>query len=184
MDATGVGFNGGGDTRGCRARTTSNTGGARVLGSRVVGIEPEHVYCVVIPDRENENHSSLERVTHSDKTTLLGEGVGITESGLLRSAEVVGDRVTGDTRDLGLRVGDDHVVLDVETLDLVEVSGVGTIISEELGNNRERLGGVDSLTRSVEGEVAHTVGVEIASSLITGSRAVDTRSTALCLFID
>lgn len=87
-------------------------------------------------------------------------GVGVAEHLLLGSAVVLSNGVARDTCNSGLRVGNDHAVLDVEALDLVQISAG---ISEELGNDGELGVGIDGLARSIEGGVTLAVRVEIAS---------------------
>ena len=88
-----LGLNSGGDTRVSRARATSDTRGRGVRGRGVVGVEPEHVDGVVVPEGEDEDHTRLESVTHLCNTALGREVVRVTEEGLLGSAEVVRDGV-------------------------------------------------------------------------------------------
>jgi hypothetical protein len=64
---------------------------------------------------------------------------------------------------------DDYAVLDVDTVDLREGAGGGIVASDELSDDGQLLGGVDGLVWSVEGGVAHTVSVEIATIGITVS---------------
>ena len=57
MRVGGGGFNVSGNTRGSRAGTTSNTGLGSIGGRGVVGVKPEHVGCVIVPDREDEDNT-------------------------------------------------------------------------------------------------------------------------------
>lgn len=118
---------------------------------------------MVIPDGHDENHTLLERSTHGSKTALSRKLVGVTESSLLGGAERVGDGVAGDAGDGGLRVRNDDTVLNIESLDLGKGAGGGAVGGDELGDDSEDLGGVNSETSTVEVSVAHSVGVEIAS---------------------
>ena len=77
-----------GDTGGCGARSTGNTRGGGTAGGGVVGVEPEHVGCVVIPNGENENDTTSEGLTEDLEATLALEGGGITEGSLERAARV------------------------------------------------------------------------------------------------
>ena len=125
---------------------------------------------MIIPERHNEDHSLLEGVTHDLKTTELLEAVGVVEDGLLSVTEVVGDRVVArDTGNGGDGVLDDLAVLNVDAADLSEVTGLGAVGSEELGNDGDGLGGVDGETGAEEGLVAHAEGVEVASVLVAES---------------
>lgn len=62
---------------------------------------------------------------------MVGEGVVITESVLLGSAELGGNEVSGDTANIRGRVGDHHSVLNVQTLDLAESAGVSAVLGDE-----------------------------------------------------
>lgn len=64
-----------------------------------------------------------------------------------------------------LRVGDELVVLDIESLDFRQCAGS----SNELSNNGELLARVDSHALTIEGLVALPVGVEVASIGVTVS---------------
>lgn len=172
--------------RGCRARSSLRADLGRVSG--VGRVEPEHVRVVlctkvnilcymvnpesgityVVPERHNKNHGSLESVAHAAPATLLREVIDVAKDLLLVGAEVSGKRVSGSACNLGLRVGNDVAVLDVETSDLRELA-VAT--SVELGDDSNLLGGVDVEVRSgtVEGLVTLTVRVEVTSVGIASS---------------
>ena len=79
--------------------------------------------------------------------------------------EGIGDRVEGrgDTGLVSVGVLVRDSVLDVESLDLGESAGGGSVGGDELGHNGERLGGIEDHAGTVEGLVSHTVGVEITS---------------------
>lgn len=162
--AGGDGLDSGGDTGGRGASTASNTGAGGIGADGVVAVEPLHVGGVVVPDGEREDHSAAHGVTHTSETTVLSEVVGVAEGGLLLSAEVVGDLVgLGDSGDVGLRVGDDLTVLNVEAADGAERAGVGAVVGNELGDDGEDTGGVDGQALAEEGLVAHAEGVEVAA---------------------
>ncbi len=118
------------------------------------------------------------------------EAVGVVGGSHLGSAEVGGDRVEGGhARDAGLRVHDDLVVLDVEAADLAERARGGVVVSEELRDDSEGLGGVDGHAGAVEGGVAHAERVEVAAVRVAKTaKAVRGRSaivtSALSLFLD
>ena len=164
----GVGFadlNVGGDTGSGGARATSNTGAAGVGGGGVVGVEPEHVDGVVVPDGENENHAGSHTLGDGGKTSLVGERWGVVEDGDLVSAVVGGDGVVrgGESGDVDVGVLNDDAVLNVDAADLAEGAGSSSVVGEELGDDGELLGGVDGHASTVEGGVAHAEGVEVAA---------------------
>lgn len=179
----GVGLNVGGGTRAGGAGTTSNTGSGGISGGGVVRVEPEHVDGVVVPDGQDEDYSASERLSHRGQSTLLLEGVGVTEDALLLSAESLRDGVEGvDAGDVDDRVLDDDVVLDVDAADLREGAGVGAVSGEELSDGGDLLSGVDGEAGAgaVEGGVTHAVGVEVASSRVAhATRAVSASALGL-----
>jgi hypothetical protein len=132
----------------------------------MVNLEFDNTY--VVPERHNKNHGSLERIAHTVPSTLLGKIIDVAKDLLLGGAEVRGERASGVSSDLGLRVGNDLAVLDVETSNLRETAVAALV---ELGDNSNLLGGVDveAGSRTVEGLVTLTVGVEIATVSITSS---------------
>ena len=168
-----------------RATVDTRCGGASIGG--VVGVEPEHLGGVVVPDGEGENHSPAERVTHSSHTAESLVVVDIVEDLLLLRAELVGDRVDGvNSGDGNLGVLDDLTVLDVETTDLGKRSVGGVVGGDELSNNGELLGGVDGHAGAEESLVSHTPGVEVTSGLVTKTSitvvtitTLNTRATGL-----
>ena len=182
----GVGLDVRGHTGGGRASTTLGTEGGR--GGGVGGVEPEGVGRVVVPERHDEDHTSLHGSAHLSKTSLGLEVVGVAEDGLLSSAPAVADVVLRrDACDLGVGVGKGLAVLYVEALDLGEGTGVGAVAGDELerishqisreekletylSDNGELGLGVDGLAGAVEAGVAHAVGVEVASVLVAHAR--------------
>jgi hypothetical protein len=96
--------------------------------------------------------------------------VGIAEKGFLSCAETVRDRVVlRDSCEIGNRVGIYDIVLLVVSPDFDQVSGVGAIGGDELGNHRHGLGGIDHLIRSIKRLISHAERVEIATIFIADS---------------
>lgn len=145
------------------------TDGAWLCGSDWVGgIQPLHVGGMVVPDGHGENHWGIESLRETGHAAGLGEVVQVAESNLLLLAEVIGDLVgRGNTSNVGNRVGKDNAILDVEAFDALEHAAGGVVGSDELRDNGDLLVGVDLLARAEEGGVAHAVGVEVASVLVT-----------------
>ena len=112
---------------------------------------------MIIPEGKDEDHTLSKGSSHVGHTSLLLEGVSVTEGIFLGSAESSVDTVAGNARDGRLRVGDDLSILDVEALDIHAGAA-----ADELGDDGELGAGVDGLALAVEGRVSHTVGVEIA----------------------
>jgi hypothetical protein len=168
VDDRGIGvgtLNISGVTRAGGAGSTGDTRLGGILIKRVVRVEPEHVGVVVIPERQDENHAAAESITHSVQATMLVEDVLVAKGLLLSNTEIGVNGVAGNTIDVGLGVGNDLAVLDVETLDLSQAAAR----SDELGDNGELAAGVDSHTLAVEGLVAHTPRVEVAAIRITST---------------
>lgn len=127
-------------------------------------VEPEHVDGVIVPDGHDEN-GVLESLSLLGETSLGASGVWVTEDSLLVGTELIGDGVTWNTSDLGLWSGPDLASLSPEALDLNKSSAVGTSVGQELGDDRNWLGGVNGEAGSwtVEVQVAHAVSVDITS---------------------
>ena len=149
------------------ARATGNAGLGRVGAGGVVGVEPEHVDGVIVPDGEHENHAGLERVAHGRETALGSKGVCVAKFGFLRCAEGVGNGVAGgDVRHVDVGVGNHFAVLHVLAPDFLEVAGGSARVGDELGNDSKDLTGIDGLADTIKGLVAHAIRVEITTSLI------------------
>jgi hypothetical protein len=96
--------------------------------SRIGRVKPEHVGIIVVPDTEDESHTSIEIFAEACKTALLGEGIRVACDGLLLLAEAVGDLVgLGDARNAGVSLLNDLAVLNVEAADGAE-STSGSIV--------------------------------------------------------
>jgi hypothetical protein len=115
-----------------------------------------------VPERHNKNHRGRESIAYAVPATLLREVIDIAKDGLLLGAEVRGERATGVACNLGLRVGNDLAILDIQTGDLRETSVAALV---KLSDDSHLLGGVDVEigSRTVEGLVALAVGVEITT---------------------
>ncbi len=94
--------------------------------------------------------------------------------------EVITDGIPRHASNGGLGVGDDDVVLNVESSDFLESTGARAVTGDELSNNSEGLGGINGQARAVEGVITHAVGVEITSISITKRRVscIDTAVSA------
>lgn len=144
-------------------------------------VEPVHGGRVVRPDRQDQDHA-LQSLAHLGEATLGLEVVVVAKGSLLLLAETVGDGVGGvDAGDAGHGVGDRLAVLDVETLDVGQGARVGAVVGDELGHDRDGLGGVDSQARAVEARVAHAVRVEVATVLVADSGVPAVTGTAVGL---
>jgi hypothetical protein len=152
---------------GGRACSSGNTW-ARSSGW-VVAVEPEHGVGVIIPEGENENHTGLVSCGHGSKASVLVIAVSVVEHSLLFLAVSRGDRVSGDTWDGGLRVGDDNTVLDIEALNLVQVTAGSSTVGQELSDDSEDLVSINNHARTIECLITHSVRVEITSIRISRS---------------
>jgi len=101
----------------------------------------------------------------SSESTLVLEAGGVAKCRLLLVAVGLGDRVDGrvDSWDIDLGVLNDLAVLNVDAADLGEGTAGGTGVGDELSDDGEFLGGVDSQSCTVEGLVTLAEGVEIAT---------------------
>jgi hypothetical protein len=135
-------------------------------------IEPLHEAALVPPDGESKNHTASERVTHAleaaERVELCGTALCVAE-GLVHG-------------DVDRGVLDDHSVLDVLAHNGLE----HTILGRKLGDDGERLGGVDLEARAVvELVVAVEVWVVAAAVLVAntlGTALVSTRASEGALF--
>jgi hypothetical protein len=100
---------------------------------------------------------------HGSKASVGVKTIGIVEDGLGFGAEGLGDGISCDSRNGGLRVGDNNTILNVEALDFIEVAAGGSGIGQELSYDCEDLCCVDDHAWAVECLVSHSVGVEITS---------------------
>jgi len=83
---------------------------------------------MVVPDAHDENHSLGKSCAHGGKATLNSEFVGVAKGSLLSGTETIGDGVSGDSRDGGLRVGDNNASLNVESSNLRESTGGSSVL--------------------------------------------------------
>jgi hypothetical protein len=109
--------------------------------------------------------AASKRRSHGIQATKVGERRSIAECALLRLTERVGDGVSSDAGDGGLRVLKDLSVLDVEALDLAHARAG----ADELRDDSHLGLGVESCARSVEVLNAHAVAVEVAAVLVANA---------------
>lgn len=97
--------------------------------------------------------------------------VVLTEGGFLGVAIRVGDGTVAEAGGCGLGVLDFLSILDVESLDLLEIARVSSVGGQELGDDGEGFAGVNSElgTRTEEVFISHSVGVEVTAVLVTDS---------------
>lgn len=180
LGVRGVGLNISWYTGGGCARAARDTRERWVLVDGEIAVKPEHVDIMIVPDAENDGDAAGKCLSHSGKTTLALEAVGVAEDGFLLGTEVGGDRVAGgDAGDIDLGVLDDNVVLDIQTTDLGKWAGGGAVSSNELGDDGELGVGVDSLAGSVELLLAETVGVEVTAVFVAETAVPVVTITAL-----
>ena len=164
-----LGFDLSGDTRVCGAGTAGNARDGGVSVDGIVAVQPEHVGVVVIPDAKHKGHAQAEGLTHIGHTAMRCEHVDVVENVLLRIAKLGGKRISWDTGDGGLSVGNDFAILDVETLDLGQGAGVSSVISQKLGNESEWGVGIDDATRAIEGLISLAESIEVTSIGVAGT---------------
>jgi len=140
-------FDRGRDTGVGRASTTHDTRVSGRGGGGVSAIEPEHVGGMVVPDTHDEDHTGTHGFTHGCKATLGLEVVGVTEGGLLVSAEVFSDGVVcGHSGNVDFGVLDDLAILNIQPADFAEGTGGGVVARQELSDDGELFGGIDGKT--------------------------------------
>jgi len=119
-------------------------------------VQPSHVSTLVVPNGCDEDHSlcqvsasHLSAIVLEHRTRSLHllrhllESTSVLERRGGSIAVVDGRGVESCALESLLGVLDDLAVLDVETADLVEHTGRGVILGEELCDDSERLQGVD-----------------------------------------
>jgi len=123
---------------------------------------------MVVPDGHNEDHTIIHGFSHLFKTTLLLEIVCISHDIFERIAHIVSDRIVLGINSLDVRfwVLENFTILNEDSSDFAKVSGVGSIGSDELGNNGHWLGGINSLVWTIEIFDTSSVRVEIATIFI------------------
>jgi len=123
---------------------------------------------MIVPDGHNENHTSVHGFSHLFKTTLNLEVIWIIHNSLEGIAHTIGDGVVLGIKswNVGFWVLDDFTVLNEDSSDFTKVSGIGTVSSDELGNNLKWLGGINSLAWTIEVFDTSSVWVKIATIFI------------------
>ena len=127
-------------------RTAGSTGDARLGRIRVdwvLAVQPEHAGGGVVPKAHNEGHSGVEGASELAHATELLVGVGVGEEGLGSGAEVVAETVEGLAGEGGGLVLNDSAALEVLSADLLHIGVVSAVFCDELGDNSDRLGGVN-----------------------------------------
>jgi len=143
---------------------------------------------MVVPNTQYENHTRCQRLTHVSKSTVILETSSISESSLLRITVGGGNGVvSGHTGDVDFRVLDNLTVLNIQTSDFAKATARTVGARQELGDDREFLGGVDDEVGTVEAVITHTEGVEVATigiaetSVSVGGTAVSASAHCLSL---
>ena len=131
-------------------------------------IEKRKGALTVVPEGHNEDHAVLHGFAHGLQAAMLLEAHVIAEIGLRSSAEIIGHGVELGSVHGDHGVADDLASLDEDTTDLDEVTVVGVVVGDELGNNSERLGGVhvEAGALAVEGLVTEAERGEVAAVLV------------------
>ena len=165
-------------------RTAGSTGDARLGRIRVdwvLAVQPEHAGGGVVPKTHDEGHSLVEGTSELGHATELLVGVGVGEEGLGSSAEVVGETVEVLAGKGGGLVLNDSATLDVLSADLFHSAVVSAVLSDELSDNSDWLGGVDLVlrARSVEVGVAVSELSEVTAIFIAGTVLAISTVTAL-----
>jgi len=136
------------------------------------GVEPEHVNIMVVPDRQNQDHTVFEGLAHLGDTSFGRELVDFFEVLLDGSAEVVRDRVVLLSVDGGGWSLNHFSSLDVLSSDFVDSSVVSSVVGNELSDDGEWHGGInfEVASRSKESLGSVSEGSEVASISIAKAR--------------
>ena len=193
-----AGFNVGGNAGGSWARAAGDSGNAGIGIGGEVGVEPQHVDVVVIPQAHDQDHALLHGVAQRLQTSFDRMVVDIAEQLLSGDAHLFGDGVEGgeawevglpkpattktirnciklllrsQRKELYLGVFDFHAILDVETAHFNEVSVGCAVGCQELGDDGDGFRRVHRKvsSRSVVSLVSHTVVAEVAAILVANA---------------
>lgn len=123
---------------------------------------------MVVPDRNDESHAASESLGHLAQTSLDFEVVLVSHPALDVVTECVSDGIVVSSVDGHLWGLNGLSVLDVLSSDLYNLSIVSSRVSEELGDDGERLGGVDVevASWSVEVDVSVSMRGEVTAVLV------------------
>lgn len=152
-----------------RARATHST--RQIAVDWVLGVKPEHVGLVIIPEGHDENHAAVERVRHLLHATLSLVVIGVPEDALDILAHLVIDALVllRLALDSSLGVRNQLAVLSKQALDFDDISVRSAVLSKELGNNGERSAGVDRHALAEEVRDTSAVRVPVAAVLIASA---------------
>jgi len=135
---------------------------------------------MIIPDGHNKDHTVIHGFSHLFKTTLNLEIVWISHLTFLGVAHIISDRIVwGNIWNLRIWSFEDLAVLNENSSDFFQVSSVGTIGSNELSNNLDWLGSINSFSWTIEIVVTGSIWVEITSIFIADTLVSFISLTAL-----
>mmetsp|Transcript_108476 Transcript_108476/g.324390 ORF Transcript_108476/g.324390 Transcript_108476/m.324390 type:complete len:519 (+) Transcript_108476:545-2101(+) len=154
-----------------------NAGLAGRLVRRRGRIQPVHLRLHVVPQRKHEDHPPSQRRTHALHATLGRKVVRVLEGLLLRQAHLLINGIAVEAIEvLDLGVLNDLPILHIQPPNLLEVSGVCAVVSQELRYHCHGLGGVDRESRAVpvevlvpEAEMIKIAAVLIADALVAAA---------------
>ena len=163
------------------ARSTGDARLGRIRVNWVLAVQPEHAGGGVVPKAHNEGHSPLEGSSELGHATELAVGVGVGEEGLGSGAEVIRETVEGLAGEGRGLVLNDSAALDVLSADLLHSGVVSAVLSDELSDNSNRLGGVNLVLRAGSVEVGVTVSVlgEVTAIFVASTVLAISTITAL-----
>ena len=125
------------------AGSTGDARLGRISVNWVLAVQPEHAGGGIVPKAHNEGHTTVERSIELFHATDSLVGVGVGEDALCSRAEVVSETIVVLASEGGRFVLNDSVALDVLSADLFHGGVVSAVFCEELGDNSNRLGGVN-----------------------------------------
>mmetsp|Transcript_55266 Transcript_55266/g.89376 ORF Transcript_55266/g.89376 Transcript_55266/m.89376 type:complete len:290 (-) Transcript_55266:425-1294(-) len=136
---------------------------------RKSGVQPSHLGGVVVPNRQAQDHASLQGLPHAPQAALGLVVVDVAKDSLLRIAELICDCASLNSREGGVSVCDNFAILHVESSNLNQVALVGAVRSMKLSHNGHGFCRVHAEVRPVAVEVlvTHAVGIHVATVLVT-----------------
>jgi hypothetical protein len=133
-----------------------------------VRIKPKHVNSVIGPERHDEHHATIKCFAHGLQAASGSESIRIASPLLLGRCKVVRDRAVFSSADVDWSGLNNLAVLNVDSLDLGQVSSIRVVRCDELGHDCDWLRGIDCKlrARAKERGVAQTVRRKVGTILV------------------
>lgn len=123
---------------------------------------------MIIPNGHDKDHTVIHGFTHLFETTLNLEIVFVSHDTLERIAHLISDRIVLGISSWNVRfwVFENFTILNENSSNFFQVTSICSIFSDELSNNGEWLGGINSLSWTIEIFNTSSEWVKIATIFI------------------